>query len=104
MTPTNLNFTPQKYAYAVGLDRSPSPSSQASTGWDTFPASLRSSKRKKKKKKKTSGMEVRRTLNVKLRFVGFIRYFSSNFGQIQKIRFVVVMVQSYSFGHLDSVK
>ena len=48
--------------------------------------------------KKTSGTEVRRTPDVKLRFVGF------NFGQIQKIRFVVVMVRSYSFGHLDSVK
>ena len=39
-------------------------------------------------KKKTSGMEVRRTPDVKLRFVGF------NFGQIQKIWFVVVMVRS----------
>ena len=27
-----------------------------------------------------------------------------NFGQIQLIRFVVVMVWSNSFGHLDSVK
>ena len=42
-------------------------------------------------KKKTLGTEVRRTPDVKLRFVGVIR-------------FVVVMVRSYSFGHLDSVK
>ena len=43
-------------------------------------------------KKKTSGTEVRRTPDVKLRFVGF------NFGQIQWLRFVVVMVQLNSFG------
>ena len=49
-------------------------------------------------------MEVRRTLDVKLRFVGFIRFVGFNFSQIQKIRFVVVMVWSYSFGHLDYVK
>ena len=49
-------------------------------------------------KKKTSGTEVRRTPDVKLRFVDF------NFGQIPKIRFVVVMVRSYSFGNLDLVK
>ena len=55
-------------------------------------------------KKKTSGTEVRRTPDVKSRFVGFIRFVRFHFGQIQKIRFVVVMVQSYSFGHLDSVK
>ena len=33
-----------------------------------------------------------------------IRFVSFNFGQIQKIRFVVVIVWSYSFGHLDLVK
>ena len=60
MTPTNINFTPKKYAGAVGLN--------------------------------------------KLRFVGFIRFDGFNFSQIQKIRFVVVMVWSYSFGDLDSVK
>ena len=48
--------------------------------------------------------EVRRTLDVKLRFVGFIRFVNFNFGHVQLLRFVVVMVQSYSFGHLDSVK
>ena len=69
------------------MDRYPSPGSQARTGWDTFPASLCFSKRKK-----ASGMEVRRTPDVKLRFVGFIRFISFNFDQIQKIRFIVVTV------------
>ena len=49
-------------------------------------------------KKKTSGMEVRRTPDVRLRFV------IVNFGQIQLLKFVVVMIRSNSFGHLDSVK
>ena len=67
MTPTNFNFTPKIYAGAVGF----SPL-----------------------KEKTSGTVVRRTLDVKLRFVGF------NFGHVQVLRFVIVMIQSYSFGHL----
>ena len=54
---------------------------------------LRSSTRKK-----TSGTEVRRTPDLKLRFVSF------NIGHVQLLRFVVVMVRSYSFGHLDLVK
>ena len=99
MTPTNINFAPKKYAGAVGLDRSPSLGSQACTGWDTCPAMHGSSTRKK-----TSGTEDMRTQDVNLRFVRFIRFVSFNFGQIQKIRFVVVMVWSNSFGHLDSVK
>ena len=37
------------------------------------------------KKKKTSGMEVRMTPDIKLRFVGF------NFGHLQKVMFVVVI-------------
>ena len=41
-------------------------------------------------KKKTSGIEVRRTPDVKLRFVGFTRFVSFNFGHIQKVMFVVV--------------
>ena len=56
------------------------------------------------KKKKTSGTDYRRTQDVKLRFVGFKRFVSFNFGQIQLLRFVVVMVRSNSFGHLDLVK
>ena len=47
-------------------------------------------------KKKTSGTEVRRTPDIKLRFVGF------NFGQIQKIRFVIVIVRSYSFAQVNN--
>ena len=50
-----------------------------------------------------SGMEIRRTPDLKLGFVGFIRFVGFNFGQIQILRLVVVMVRSYSFGHLDSV-
>ena len=99
MTPTNINFTPKKCDGAVGLDRSPSPNMLACTGWDTCPALLHSSKRKK-----TSGTEVRRTPDVMLRFVGFIRFVGFKFGQIQKIRFVVVMIRSYLFGHLESIK
>ena len=48
--------------------------------------------------KKTSGKEVKRTQDVRLRFVGF------NFVHVQLLRFVIVMVRSYSFGHLESVK
>ena len=48
-------------------------------------------------KKKTSGKEVRRTRDVKLRYVGF------NFGHVQLLT-IFVMVRSYSFGHLDSIK
>ena len=86
-TPTNINFTPKKYAGAVGLDRSPSPSLH----W--LGHLLRSSRRIK-----TSGTEVRRTPDVRLRLV------IVNFGQIQLLRFVVVMIRSNSFGHLDLVK
>ena len=49
-------------------------------------------------KKNTSGREVRRTPDVRLRFVGF------NFGHVQLLRFFVFMVWSYSFGHLELVK
>ena len=51
-----------------------------------------------------SGTEVRRTSDVKLRFVGIIRLVSFHFSHVQLLRFVTVMVRSYSFGHLDSVK
>ena len=46
----------------------------------------------------------RRTPDVKLRFVSFNRFHGFNFGQIQLLRFVVVMVWSNSLGHLESVK
>ena len=51
-----------------------------------------------------SGTEVRRTLDVKLRFVGFMRFVGFNFGHVQLLRFFIVMVRSYSFSHLDLVK
>ena len=55
-------------------------------------------------KKKTSArkLEIRRTPGVKLRFVGFRRFVSFNFGQVQLLRFIVVMVRSYSFGHVNN--
>ena len=37
---------------------------------------------------KTSGTEVRRTQDVRIRFVGFIRFVSFNFGNVQLLRFV----------------
>ena len=51
-----------------------------------------------------SGTEVRRTPDVKLLFVGFIKFVGFNFGHVQLLSFVVVMVWSYSFGRLDSAK
>ena len=81
MTPTNINFTPKKYFTLAGT-----------------PAHSLLYKKKK------SGKEVRRTLDVKLRFVSFTRFVGFNFGQFQLLRFVVVMVWSNSFGHLDSAK
>ena len=97
MTRTNINFTPQKYAGAVGLDRSPTPARKHLQGHLPSLALLIY-------KKKTSGMEVRRTQGVKLRFVSFIRFVGFNFSHVQLLRLVVVMVWSYSFGHLESVK
>ena len=43
-------------------------------------------------RKKTSGMEVRRTPDLSLSFVGFIRFVGFNFGHVQLLRFFVVMV------------
>ena len=48
-------------------------------------------------RKKTSGTKIRRTPDVKLRFVSFIRFVNFNFSQVQLLRLVVVMVQSNSF-------
>ena len=55
-------------------------------------------------KKKTSArkLKIRRTPDVKLRFVGFRRFVGFNFGQVQLLRFIVVMVRSYSFGHVNN--
>ena len=57
-TLTTINFTPQKYAGAISLDKSRSPGLQAHTGWDTCPALLRFFTIK------TSGTEVRRTQDI----------------------------------------
>ena len=86
-TPTNINLTPKKYAGAVGLGRCPSQCKLLSYT-----------------RKKTPGTDIRRTPDVKLRFIGFNRFVGFNFGQIQFLRLVVVMVWSNSFGHLESVK
>ena len=56
-----------KIMMVVSLDRSPSL---------TSPVALLLYK------KKTSGTEVRRTQDVKLRFVGFIRFVGYNFGRV----------------------
>ena len=82
------------------MDRSPSPGSH----WLENLPSLTSPIASLLYKKKTSGTEVRRTPDVRLRFVGFIRFVGFNFGHVQLLRFVIVMVGSYSFGHLKLVK
>ena len=61
--------------------------------------SLRSSTRKK-----SSGTEITKAPTVKLRFVGFIIFVNLNFGQVQLLRFIIVMIRSNSFGHLNSGK
>ena len=55
---------PTKYAFEI---------------FSSFYVLLRSSTRKKK----TLGMEIKRTPDEKLRFVGFIRFVGFNFGQVQ---------------------
>ena len=82
---------------AVGLDRSPSLTSSHWLGHFPSLVSLLY-------KKKTSGADIRRTPGIKLRFVSFNRFVGFNFGQIQLLRFVVIMVRSNSIGHLESVK
>ena len=58
-------------------------------------------------KKKTSGTEISRTPDVKLRFVGMtfvgLRWFVGfNFGRVQLLRFIVVMVRSSLFSHVNN--
>ena len=55
-------------------------------------------------RKKTSGTDIRRTPDVKLRLVGYITFVDVNFREIKLLKLVVVMVRSYSFGHVNSVK
>ena len=84
MTSRNTNFTPKSYAGAVSLDRSPSPGLHWLGHLPSLVLLLFT--------KKTSGMEVRRTQDVKFRFVAFIRFISLDFGHVQLLRLVVVMV------------
>ena len=95
MTLTNINFTPQnkllRSAWTGPPARLASPKlALAGTPAQPCFAPLQ--------EKQTSGT------NLKLRFVNFIRFVGFNFGHVQLLRFVVVMVWTYSFGHLDSVK
>ena len=107
MTPTNINFTPKNMLVRSAWTGPPAPARKlelAHLPILTSPIALLLYK------KKQTGTEVKRNPDVKLSFVGFIRfvdfirYVGFNFGQIQKIKFVVVMVRSYSFSHLDLVK
>ena len=95
MTPTNINFTPKNML--VPLAWTGLPALASSSHWLGHLPSLLAP-RHCSSTQKTSGTEVRRTPDVKLRFVGF------NFGHFQLLRFVVVIIQSYSFDHLGSVK
>ena len=109
MTPTNINFTPQKYAGAVGLDRSPSPGSPALArklalaGTVAQPCKPRRFAPLQERKHGWQCCAELLTTQI-LRFVGFIRFIGLNSGHVQLLRFINVMVRSYSFGHLDSVK
>ena len=76
MTPININFTPKNMLVQSAWTGPPA----------TCPAWLRFSTRKK-----ISGTEVRRTPDVKLRFVGFTRFVGFNFGHIHRVMFVVVI-------------
>ena len=97
-TPTNINFSP-----SVWLGQVPQPRLASSHLPEHLP-NLANPVNSLLYKKKTSGMEIRRTPDINVRFVGFIRLVSFNCGQVQLLRFIVVMVQSNSFGHLDSVQ
>ena len=92
-TMTNINFTPKNMLGLSAWTGPQAPCSQARTGWYTCPAliapSLCSSTIKK------SGTEDRKTPDIRLRFVGF------NFGHVQLLMFIVVVIRSYSFCHLD---
>ena len=99
MTPTNIILPQKNMLVRSALTGSPALAHKLALAGT--PAQLRFTPLQEKK---TSGMEVRRTLDEKLRFVGFIRFVSFNFGHVQLLKFVIVMVRSYSFSHLDLVK
>ena len=101
-TSTNIKWC-QKYLLVRSACRGPQPR-LARSHWQGHLPSLASPVASLLYKKKTSGTDIRKTQDVKLRFIVFNRFVGFNFGQIQLLRFIVVMVWSYSFGHLDTVK
>ena len=96
--PTSINLTPKKMLVRSAWTGPPAPACKL-----VLAGHLPSLAALLYKKKKPLGTEIRRTQDVKLRFVSFRRFIGFNFGQVQLLRFVDVMVQSYSFGHLYSV-
>ena len=80
MTTTNINFTQKNMVVWFAWTGPPAPACKLALY-----------------KKKTSGTEVMRTPDARLRFVSF------NFGHVQLLILVVVVIRSYSFCHLDSV-
>ena len=92
--PTNTNFPPKNYAGMVR--RSPAVAPKLSlAGTPSQPCEPCCFAPLQEKK---SGMEVRRSPevpDVKLRFVGFIKFVSFNFGHVQLLKFALVMVWSY---------
>ena len=99
MTPTYINFTPPEICWWGRLVQVPQPQ-LASLRWLGHLPNLANPVASLLYKKKN----IRRTPDVKLRFVVFNRFVGFNFGQIQLLRLIVVMVWSKSFSNLDSVK
>ena len=91
MTPTNINFTPQKYAGAIGLNRSPSTGSQARTGWDTFLASLCSSSRKNIRHR-DPGHKIK---------VCWFQFWSCSIVKVCHCHDSVIFIRSSWFGHVS---
>ena len=101
MTPTNINYTPKKYAGAVGLDRSTSPGQQVRTGWDTCPASLAPSlhsfTRKKHQAWRMGGQE---DPGRKVKVCGF-KFWSCLIVKVHHFHGFVIFIRSYSFSQVS---
>ena len=93
MTITNINFT-QKICWWGLIGQVPQSRLASSPCLGHLP-SLNSPVTSLLYKKKTLGTEVRRTPDLRLRFVGF------NFGHVQLLMFIVVMIWSSWFGHVS---
>ena len=91
-TPTNINFTPKNMLVRSAWTGPPAPACKLALAG--IPAEPCFAPLQEKK----SGTDVRRTPDVRLRFMVV------NLGHVQFVRFVVVMIRSYSLGHLDLVK